>query len=285
MKPSILTWVLYIILGIYLFKRMYGYREYWYVFVVVIIACFVWQYFEDKGKRNRVKKSDVNKTKHNTDIAKKSPQTHKNTTNTKPTAVIKETHKPSTQWKLEPWITNYLNKDPVIFSKKSKRVNKRTGYVLASESSIGTSKNDLFNAISKYKTGVSFKVKNNVFQELVSSVYFRAGVLAYKRGDWDLAEQAWLKIITLSPVIASKRLATMFRKQKRYRDTSDMYAKAINACDNPLVDVQDESYQDLVYKFVKASEKAVNKQKSDKSRGLQNYPSPNDKNLVAVFEK
>lgn len=275
-KHSLVYWVVIIVVVIYYIKEIIEDWQFWPVFLAIIIGCFVWQYFEDKGKRNQVEKSDVNKPKRNTDIAKKSPQIHKNTTNTKPTAATKEIHKPSTKWELNPWITNYLDKDPVIFSKNGKRVNKRTGYVLASELSIETSKNDLFNAISKYKTGVSFKVKDNVFQELVSSVYFRAGVLAYKRGDWDLAERAWLTIISLEPEKVSKRLSIMFRKQERYRDISDMYAKAINACDGSLVSISDDSYQNMVSAFIKASEQAVKKKESDRSRGVQEHPIPAD---------
>lgn len=105
----------------------------------------------------------------------------------------------------------------------------------------------------------------------VATPFFEGSLLAYQQGDYDLAEEWWLSVLDLQPFEVSQKLATLYRKQHRYKDMSDMYAKAINVVEKSPVKLNQEKHDKMMSSFMSASEKAVGQSMKDKSKGIKPY--------------
>jgi hypothetical protein len=263
-KHSLVYWVVIIVVVIYYIKEIIEDWQFWPVFLAIIIGCFVWQYLDDKKKDRRYGKNTTNNFKSE-----------------------KVAHTEQSEGKLnsniDSRIIKYLNKEPKVLIVEGKRINQRTNCPAAKQSSIERAKgvieaNDLYEDPSVIPTPYSGPEDYFVHVYLP---YYHTGILAYKRGDWDIAEWCWLYVLTLKPEVVSQKLAIMYRKQHRYQDVVDMYIKAINACESPLVSIRERFYQNMVHEFIKAGNKALQYKNIDKSRGIKNYDSPADMQFAA----
>lgn len=183
----------------------------------------------------------------------------------------------------------YLNNGPSIMTlEHGNHINSRTGNPVLSAQSIEQTKEKIQRFGHQQKT---FRHLANLslidpqqalkqYCDTVATPFFEGGLLAYQQGDYDLAEEWWLSVIDLMPFEASRRLATLYRKQHRFKDISDMYAIAINDADKAYIHLRPKQSEQMVAKFVSASQKALAKKKTDKSKGVKTYPSLIDLKFV-----
>lgn len=268
---------LIIISAIYLIREIIEDWDYWPLFLLVVIVCVVWEYIDEYI-------ADKNKgSKHGGKI-----EAPKQLAPEKPKTQTKESQQPTPkpiekEVKIDPRILTYVEQKPEVITENGKRINKRTGYPLAKQSSIETSECRFEEVLNYPDNSEPFDVDDYFIG--VYLPYFFAGEIAYKRGDWDIAEAIWLSVLGLCPESVSGKLAIMYRKQHRYQDVADMYVKAINYADKFPRKVRDDYYQRMVSDLIHAGEKAELNQKKDKSVGLQDYESPADMEFAASLEK
>ena len=193
-------------------------------------------------------------------------------------------------------IKSYLKSDVPSKNENGKLVNSRTGYKLAKETSIERSENDL-------KQALEINRNNNDFIELakyddskatiaiddyLSSIcipYYFGGVLAYKQGDWDLAEKWWLMVLDIHPTNSAKKLEIMYRKQKRYKDNVVMYEKAIEYSKR-YDKLTNQHLTKHLAELKKACIAELNKKsKNDHSIGIQEYPGMIDFNFIDKLQR
>lgn len=178
-------------------------------------------------------------------------------------------------------IYKYLHHHVNSISKNNKLINSSTGYPLAKKSSISRTRDELEQILgypeedyietAKYDNDA--KATIDIYLTSIYLPYYFAGVLAYKQGDWNKAEEWWLSVLNLKPFIVSNKLAIMYRKQHRYQDILTMYQYAIQFANEPLLSISDGEYQQLSDEMNKAEEGAIKHQHNDKSTGVNSYPN------------
>lgn len=189
---------------------------------------------------------------------------------------------------------DYLAMSPKIVKENNKLVNKRTGCPLAKQSSIELSINQFRQLIALPKNNYFEEAENDygLFYSAIHSYfsdtyipYYYIGIIAYKRGDWDKAERWWLSILNLCPCSVSKKLAIMYRKQKRFNDVVILYTWALQLANEPLLDIEDSEYQEIADSLDEARKKAEQNSKKDKSIGLIEYPNRADMKLALKLKE
>ncbi|MGJ4063504.1 hypothetical protein ACLOFA_00845 [Limosilactobacillus mucosae] len=183
-------------------------------------------------------------------------------------------------------IKRYLKEFPDCESKGDKRFNKRTGYPLAKQSSIERSRNALVDMLSltsdNYYAEAHYSNKIAIDNYLLSIElpFFHAGIVAYKQGDWDIAEKLWLSVLDIRPTNVLRKLEIMYRKQQRYKDIVKLYKIA-----QPLVRQYDSLTGENTYKFYKTVAILNDEQhkKEDHSVGVIRYPSKIDSNYLRLL--
>lgn len=184
-------------------------------------------------------------------------------------------------------IKDYLKTTPSFRTEGKKRINTRTGYPLAKQSSIDRSKEQLSNVISFKADNYYEEAHYNHFQAIdnyllgIELPYLHAGIVAYKQGNWDLAEKWWLSVLDIRPTNVTDKLETMYRKQQRYKDIVTMYNKAslfVKKYDQLVNDDTYSSFKDL------AILKEENHKRPDQSVGVKSYPSKIDMEYVRLLQ-
>lgn len=163
-----------------------------------------------------------------------------------------------------------------------KEINVRTGYPIATQKSINSTKQALIdsaknNTFDKNEALAIARssVNENGALTMVSSYryflydeIFLKGELAYKYGDWDEAEKLWLTILEISPTQVCEKLSIMYRKQKRYSDEVYILQNGINLWKNSIFNVYNGSTEDLEVRLKKVSALYTKHKASDKSTGI-----------------
>lgn len=91
------------------------------------------------------------------------------------------------------------------------------------------------------------------------------GLIAYKRGEWEKAEELWMPLMEFNPSVITKKMAIMLRKEKRFKDeiyVIKMGIKYSNKTDNPT----------LVNRLSKAETFYNNHKDQDESKGIEVTP-------------
>ncbi|WP_076459435.1 tetratricopeptide repeat protein [Limosilactobacillus caccae] len=189
-------------------------------------------------------------------------------------------------------LQHYISEKPEIIVKDKKIINVRTGYPLAKQSSIETS-------IMQFQENLTMPEQNYVemaqygyFDTAVENYfiatylpYYFAGIVAYKRGDWDRAEAWWLSVLNLRPLTVSQKLAIMYRKQKRFEDVVRMYNWSLQFANEPLLRLREDEYQQLISNLEKARKNAAKHKQIDCSLGLREYPNRADMAFIQYLKK
>lgn len=163
-----------------------------------------------------------------------------------------------------------------------KEINVRTGYPIATQKSINSTrqalidsaKNNTFDKNEALAMARSSVNENGALTMVSSYRYFLydeiflKGELAYKYGDWDEAEKLWLTILEISPTQVCEKLSIMYRKQKRYSDEIYILQNGINLWKNSIFNVYNGSTEDLEVRLKKASTLYTKHTASDKSTGI-----------------
>lgn len=184
-------------------------------------------------------------------------------------------------------IKDYLKTIPSFVAEGKKRINTRTGFPLAKQSSIDRSKAQLHETISfksdNYyeEAGYSHWMAINDYLLGIELPYLDAGIVAYKQGDWDIAEMWWLSVLDIRPTNVTGKLEIMYRKQQRYKDIVTMYKKA-----SVLAKKYDHLAHDNTYSSFKESAilEEENHKKPDRSVGVKDYPSKIDMDYVRLLQ-
>lgn len=184
-------------------------------------------------------------------------------------------------------IERYLNEFPDCESKGDKRFNKRTGYPLAKQSSIERSRNEFIDMLSwtpdNYYAYAHYSNEMAIdnYLESIDAPFLIAGTIAYKQGDWDMAEKLWLSVLDIRPTNVLRKLEIMYRKQQRYKDIVRLYKIA-----QPLVRQYDSLTGENTYKFYKtiAILNEEEHRKEDRSVGVIRYPSKIDSNYIRLLQ-
>ena len=95
---------------------------------------------------------------------------------------------------------------------QNKRINKNTGYSMASTTSIDKALMDYSNSL--------YQGTNNSWEGSIVAYTrpkFNLGTLYYKLGEYDKAEREWFSLICLY-IPAIQKLSILYRKEKRYKD-------------------------------------------------------------------
>lgn len=184
---------------------------------------------------------------------------------------------------VDPEIISYLNQKPEIIEQNGKEINKNTGYKTAKQSSIAASEYDLREVINWGRKD-DFYSADDYFTSIYLPYYY-AGILAYKRGNWDKAEAWWLSVLNLKPEVVSQKLAILYRKQHRYKDVVDMYILALKYANNSLLNMRKDYYERLVNDKDKAGELLLKHLNNDKSLGLKSYPNRADMEFAEKLSK
>lgn len=95
---------------------------------------------------------------------------------------------------------------------------------------------------------------------------YHKGLIAYKRGEWEQAEELWISVIELNPSIIAEKLAIMLRKEKRLKDEIDIIKIGIQYLDK--VDSNHETNNSmLTNRLLKAEIFYNNHKDQDESKG------------------
>ena len=115
----------------------------------------------------------------------------------------------------------------------------------------------------------------------IDAPFLIAGTIAYKQGDWDIAEKWWLSVLDIRPTNVLRKLEIMYRKQQRYKDIVRLYKIA-----QPLVRQYDSLTGENTYKFYKTVAILNEEQhkKEDHSIGVIRYPSKIDSNYLRLLQ-
>jgi tetratricopeptide (TPR) repeat protein len=180
--------------------------------------------------------------------------------------------------------------------KEDVRVNKRTGYPLAKQTSIDRSRNEFKEVMSfpnnnyyeiakgNSEIGINGNSKMAIDDYLLSIElpFHQAGILAYKQGDWDLAEKWWLSVLDIRPTNVLHRLKVMYRKQHRYKDIVELYKIA-----EPLVKNYDFLTGENTYTIMFEKDAVFTEEKhkyNDQSLGVTLYPSKIDQKYLKLLQ-
>lgn len=106
------------------------------------------------------------------------------------------------------------------------------------------------------------------YLETISTPYYEGGLLAYKRGDYDLAELWLAQSLPLQPVIASQRLAIIYRKECRYKDMTAAYINALKYVDKLPKKISISEITLLTNKREKAAHTLLGHLQDDESQGI-----------------
>ncbi|KRM81369.1 hypothetical protein FC35_GL000149 [Limosilactobacillus coleohominis DSM 14060] len=107
-----------------------------------------------------------------------------------------------------------------------------------------------------------------------------AGEVAYKQGDWDIAEKWWLSVLDIRPTNVTHKLEIMYRKQKRYKDIVDMYSLAAKHAAYYAKLTGQNMTKEIVSSRNLAGEELLNNLENDKSRGVIEYPTMINKKFI-----
>ena len=113
---------------------------------------------------------------------------------------------------------------------KKKRTNPKTGYPISTKKQVELAKsqidfnNPAFANPNIYANLTTDSEKLDFIIAFSKNVYY-LGDYYYKSGEWDTAEMEWLKLIYLMPK-AIRRLAVLYKKEKRYRDIIEIYKES-----------------------------------------------------------
>jgi len=94
----------------------------------------------------------------------------------------------------------------------NKRINKKTGYRIFVQSKIDQANIDFLQSIQPHRE----KNQKDILIDYINPRYY-FGLMTYRMGEYDLAEQQLIKLIYLMPE-AARLLALLYRKEKRYSD-------------------------------------------------------------------
>lgn len=90
---------------------------------------------------------------------------------------------------------------------------------------------------------------------------FSLGILYYRLGKWDNAENEWLKLVGLMPHVVDK-LCILYRKEKRYLDVIYVLYKA-NSNENNFIDLyKPVNYKDSIINAIELYKKHINDDES-----------------------
>lgn len=184
-------------------------------------------------------------------------------------------------------VKQYLKRNPAFHNEGKKRINNRTGYPLAKQTSIDRSKKDFAEMLSwptnNYYDEAHYDSTMAIENYLlgIELPFLKAGTIAYKQGDWDLAERWWLSVLDIRPTNVLKRLEIMYRKQQRYKDIVKLYKIA-----GPLTKKYDSLTHSKLYSAytnMAILEEEPHK-KDDYSIGIKSYSSKIDNNYLQLLK-
>lgn len=173
-------------------------------------------------------------------------------------------------------LKQYLKQQPSFKNVGKKRINSRTGYPLAKQTSIDRSRKELIDMFSlpyvnyyeEARYGKTMAIGDYLLG--IELPFLHAGIVAYKQGDWDLAEKWWLSVLDIRPTNVLHKLEVMYRKEQRYKDIVQLYKIA-----GPLVKKYDRLTNIDTYSTYESEAilKEEAHKKEDHSIGIKTYPS------------
>lgn len=256
-------------------------EKFWWLILIVIAVYLLWRKYRKQPQQ------DKPKTEKKTNSSKVAPDNSSKIAKNKEISNVKLPNSVNYDD-----VMYYLNNKPSIMTlEHGKHINSQTGNPVLSARSIEQTKEKIQRFGHQQKT---FRHLANLslidpqkavkqYCNTVATPFFEGGLLAYQQGDYDLAEEWWLSVLDLQPFEVSQKLATLYRKQHRYKDMSDMYAVAINDSKKPYIHLRPNHDQEMVSEFMKASEKYLDKKDKDKSKGVKTYPSIIDMKFIDVL--
>lgn len=173
------------------------------------------------------------------------------------------------------------------------RINKRTGFPMAKHSSIERSTQTLELVKSQTHYGkdellqlaqqsINKNGANSALERYSGQIFELIAVegeLAYKKGDWDIAEYKLLSVLPYNPVFA-ENLGIMYRKEKRFKDEISVLALAIQEWKSSVFNIYNGSTDDLEVRLSKAKHYFEKHKNLDNSKGIDPEFLPYDKELV-----
>lgn len=99
-----------------------------------------------------------------------------------------------------------------VEEENNKRINKKTGYRIFIQSKINQANSAFLESIIPHRE----KNQKDVLIDYINPRFY-FGLMAYRMGEYELAEQQLFKLVYLMPE-ANRLLAMLYRKEKRYQD-------------------------------------------------------------------
>lgn len=252
--------------------------KFWWLILIVGVVFYFWKKNKKKPQQNH---SKIEKKPNSSKAAPSSGpkiETNPKILNVKPPSPVNYDD-----------VMYYLNNGPSIMTlEHGKHINSQTGNPVLSARSIEQTKEKIQRFGHQQKTFRHLANSSLIdpqkavkqYCDTVATPFFEGGLLAYQQGDYDLAEEWWLSVLDLQPFEVSQKLATLYRRQHRYMDMSDMYAKAINLVEKSPVKLNQEKHDKMISSFMSASEKAVGQSKQDKLKGIKPYETRADTEFI-----
>lgn len=144
-----------------------------------------------------------------------------------------------------------------IEEENNKRINTKTGYRVFVQSKINQANSAFLKSITPHRE----KNQKDVLIDYINPRFY-FGLMAYRMGEYELAEQQLFKLVYLMPK-ANRLLAMLYRKEKRYHDAylviKEGQQSTVAQHLYTLSLISDEE-------ILKTKELADNRQKNDKSK-------------------
>lgn len=173
-------------------------------------------------------------------------------------------------------------------------INARTGFPLAKISSIERTKEEIneFNSYPYKKdkeeliniattsygvNGVNYAI--HAYSQSIVGNRILEGELAYKTGDWDVAEEKLLPCLMFNPNCV-ERLAIMYHKQKRFKDEIDVLNSAIIQWNSSPFNTEDGSTRVFEERLSKAKRYYSSHKSNDQSVGIIDSSIPYDEEFL-----
>ena len=173
------------------------------------------------------------------------------------------------------------------------RKNSITGYPMFKQSSIERTEQDLkyakkVNQFDKHQAihlaeqsinsnGANFEIQR--YSAYVADLIGIQGELAYKKGEWDIAEQKLLSTLPYNPASAN-RLAIMYRKEKRFKDEIELLTLAIKTWHESIFNAYHGTTDEFEKRLAKAKSNFEKYKNKDMSQGFKPYFLQYDKKFM-----
>lgn len=237
--------------------------EFWYIFVSIAILAVIIVWWKNKSteqkpakqKSNESIPTEVKPKLHTIDPYRNAYIPHPNYdeifeyVRMEPPIMRLENHK-----YLNSWTNNYTASPKSLLATQNK-IHPNKDWTPVYKELLRLSKINSDEAIREYL-------------EVLMVNYYEGGLLAYKRGDFDKAEQWFLQVLDVNPLLVSKRLAVLFNKEKRYSDVVYVYSRAIEFTNNWFIMISESNKSKLLEEYRKAQEKLAKLADKDCSKGI-----------------